>query len=152
MLFLLVMGVIDFGMILNNQSSLRQVTRTVARDVTIDSVDHDGICQNYVDGADSYNVQSKAVICEVKEQLGGEPDTNRVKVVFPEVEGQTRRDKVIVCAQQPMRSLSGMFSSMVDDKVISASVVMRIEIEPDDDKADDVQETPLTGTDWTWCS
>ncbi len=152
LLFLLVMGIIDFGMIINNQSSLRQVTRNVARDVTIDTVDHDGVCVNSIADAATFTSESKAIVCEVKKQISSDPTQSRVKVIFPDGNGQKRRDTVVVCAQQPMRSLSGMFSSMVDSKVLTASVAMRIEIEPPGVKADSVAETSYTGTDWTWCT
>ncbi len=110
------------------------------------------MCVNSIANASNFNVQSKAIICEVKKQISSDPTQSRVKVIFPDGNGQKRRDKVVVCAQQPMRSLSGMFSSMVDSKVLTASVAMRIEIEPPGVKADSVAEAPYTGADWTWCT
>lgn len=150
-LLLFVMGTIDFGMTFNRQASIRQAAREVVRDVTLGEFGSDSSCSLAGVGG---NVASQAIMCSVKEHHRDDSETTRVKLVFPDGNDYARRDEVLLCVMQPAESLSGIFSTFLDDRVLTAAVNMRIEVDLDDGDVVpvDKSETALPGADWSFCA
>ena len=144
LLFLLLSGIIDFGMAFANQNSARQGVREGARQAVVANLDSDGSC-TIVGG--TLPDATRKVICMTKSRIGLPEADTRVMVAF----GGTNQagDSLLVCAQYPLTSATGVFEPVMDGRALTAKVEMRIE------KADLTltagAETALPGEDWSWC-
>jgi hypothetical protein len=86
-------------------------------------------------------------MCLTKDRIGLKQANTRVKIAFSntnEVGGG-----ILVCAQYPMSSATGTFKPVLDNRVLTSKVEMRIE--KVDDTLSAAQETALPGKDWSWC-
>ena len=90
---------------------------------------------------------TKKLMCLTKDRIGLKQSDTRVKVAFAntnEVGGG-----ILVCAMFPMSSITGTFAPVLDGRVVTSKVEMRIE------KVDETlvasAETALNG-DWSWCA
>jgi Flp pilus assembly protein TadG len=136
---LLVMGVIDFGATFNDYNSVRQGVREGARQAVVADWSLD----------DCTGTASQKVSCVTKERIDLDSSRVRVKV---QLEGDYEpSDQLTVCAMYRARSLTGMFGGLLDDRVLTSSITMRIEQIDEDDPITTYAETALSGEDWAWC-
>jgi hypothetical protein len=143
--FLLVSGIIDFGQAYSDLNSARQGVREGARQVVVANFGDDGGCA--VVGA-APNDPTHRAICLTKDRVGMSASETRVKIAF--TGANQVGDSVVVCAQRPMRSITGVFSPVMSGRAITTKVQMRIEkVDPE---VQAVAETALPGTDWSWCA
>ena len=144
LLFMLVAGMIDFGMVFSNLNSTRQGVREGARQAVVAEFGNDTACS--IVGA-TPAATTKKLMCLTKDRIGLKQSDTRVKVAFSntnEVGGG-----ILVCAMYPMTSITGTFEPVLDDRVVTAKVEMRIE--KVDETLTAAAETALNG-DWSWCA
>ncbi len=156
LLFTLLFGIIEFGYQFNNAQSLRQGVREGARQGAVVKFGTSSSCGlSGLTGSPSTDVQK--LMCLTKSQIGLGNGT-RVKVLLADADvatatptGFVEGNALIVCAQTPMQSLSGLFAPFVDGKVIRSKTTMRIEQTPTGSERDGAEAAP-TGSDWAWCT
>lgn len=139
---LLFMGIIDFGTAIADTNSLRQGGRDgVRRAVVADVGDDTGCTIGGFSGSDDL----ARLICQTKKRTGLDAADTRVAVKFDP--SYAEGDELILCTQYPLRSITGFFGFLLDDKIATARVDMRIE------KASlDIEEFEETGGgSWDWC-
>jgi hypothetical protein len=144
-LVLLLFGTVDFGIALLNMNTTRQGTREGARQAVVANFGSSTTCTAT---PDSISGESRKLICLVKNRIGLNAADTRLKVTFP---GANQvGDSLLVCAQYPMRSTTGLLGPALNGRVVRTKVEMRIE------KADTnlvaVTETALPGQNWLWCA
>ena len=144
-LFLLVAGMIDFGLTFSNLNSTRQGVREGARQAVVANFGADASCT--VTGSITSEAAKKA-ICLTKARIGLKDADVRVKI---DIVGSNQiGDSLRVCAQYPMSSATGVFSPVMDGRIITSKVEMRIE--KVDEELTDAQEDALPGESWSWCA
>ena len=144
LLFMLIAGMIDFGMVFSNLNSSRQGVREGARQAVVADFGADTTCP--VVGVTPATA-TKKLMCLTKDRIGLPQTDTRVKVAFAntnEVGGG-----ILVCAMYPMCSVTGTFAPVLDGRVVTAKVEMRIE--KVDESLTAAAETALNG-DWSWCA
>jgi hypothetical protein len=90
---------------------------------------------------------SRKVICLTKDRVGESEADTRVKIVFTGL--NQIGDSLMVCAERPLSSATGIFDPVLDGHVLTSKVEMRIE--KVDAELLAAEETPLSGSDWSWC-
>ncbi len=137
---LLVMGIIDFGMAFNDYNSVRQGVREGARQVVVADWGTDGC---------TTGSSSARAACVTRARIGLSTTDTKVKIVLPT--SYAPGDQVKVCAMYPFRSLSGIFSPVLNGRVAKSKLSMRIEQIDDAAPLTAYQDTPLSGQTWAWC-
>ncbi len=139
---LLFMGIIDFGLAVADYNSLRQGDREGIRRTVVADVGDDTSCS--ISGTPGTDDTTR-VVCLTKDQVGLDPEKTRVAIKFDQTydEGEA----LILCAQYPLRSVTGFFGFLLNSKVVHAQTDMRIE-----KGSLDLVEFSETGLDaWDWC-
>lgn len=149
-LLTLVLGVMDFGWILNTQAGLRQADRTVTREVTLGNFGSSSTCT--LVGVSTAPTATKQVMCRAKSLVGGDASEIRVKIWYPGGVGYAQRESAVICLQRPMPSLSGMFSMFTSGRFITAKADMRIEASDATGAPAAAEETAPTGGSWAFCT
>jgi hypothetical protein len=146
---LLLMGIIDFGFGLSNLNSMRHGTRESVRRAVVADVGSDSTCI-IASGSPAVAGDTKNLVCQIKAQTGLPESKLRVKVVVPKshVEGEP----LILCTQYPLESITGMFSSLLNNKTVHAEVHMRIEKTDPDGAIANFEELKPIGGSWSWCN
>ena len=139
---LLVMGIIDFSIAFNDYNRVRSGVAEGARQ---------GVVANFSAAGCTEASASLNLACITKERIGLDAADTRVKILLPDGTYDVG-DPLRVCAMHDVDSLTGMFDVILDSRVASSSIDMRIERLDDADPVTDYEETPLSGEDWTWCS
>jgi hypothetical protein len=143
-LSLFLFGMMEFGIGFNNLNSLRQGTREGARQGVVDTFGGDTDC--VVTGT-TPSTTVKELICLIKDRIGLAEEDVRVKVAFPTTNDEG--ESLIVCTAYPLTSVTGFFSALLDGKLQTTKVEMRIESANEDLLA--YAETPVPGSSWSWC-
>ncbi len=151
-LFLILFGIIEFGLVLNNFNSLRQGVRDGAREAVVGDVSSTP-CGDLVGvtGAGATSPLTLSLLCDAKESIGiGDRNRVRVKVRFG-TGGYADKQPMVLCAQYNPKSITGMFSPFIDNRQVKSKVQMRIEkvLTPGFAEA---QEAPPAGGNWSWCT
>ncbi len=150
----LLMGFIDFGLNLNNISSVRQAVREGARDVAVGDPG-DAVCTLAagVDEPGTLDInesvlmpKTKALLCGIKEAVPG--SKLRLRLAYPN--GATSGKKGLICAQYQVTSATGFYNALLKDTVTKVQTQMRIERVEED--LDAFTESSLAGQNWTWCA
>jgi hypothetical protein len=134
---LLVFGIIDFGLTLNNYNSVRQGVREGARE---------GVVANF--GTACSGTSEQKLICLVEQQIGLGSNT-RVRLEIDD--DYTVGETLTVCAMHPVQSVTGLFGPMLSGKVLQSKIAMRIEVLDTVDPLSNTTESALAGRDWSWC-
>lgn len=138
---LLVMGIIDFSIAFNDYNRVRSGVAEGARQ---------GVVANFSAAGCAEADASSNLACITKERIGLDAADTRIKVVLPEGT-YTVGDPLRVCAMHDVDSITGMFDVILDTRVATSSIDMRIEKLDDSDPVTDLEETPLSGESWAWC-
>ncbi len=93
-LFLLLFGIIDFGMVYSRQLSVRSSTREATRQAVIGQFGGDSSC-TMVGLSPSSNDPLKEIICSVKADLPIEAADVRVRVQFVNANGDGAADHTL---------------------------------------------------------
>ena len=142
----LVLGIVDFGVELSDNIALRQGVREGARQGVVGTFGSDSSCT--VTGV-TPATPTKQLMCLTKERIGGDDSKVRVKVAL--VGTYQRGSSMVICAQRPMESVSGLFATFMSGREMKTKVTMRIE-DLNGTTFSPAQETAPTGGDWTWCT
>jgi Flp pilus assembly protein TadG len=146
-LVILLTGIIDFGMVLSDQISLRQGVREGARQAAV--ADFGSSCT-----ATGTNADRTKLVCLTKART--DVDDVRVYIKLAPASGTTPvpttptvGQAVIVCAAAPMESLSGFWSPVLADRYLTSETRMRVEVASTLTAGGDVDPS---GEGWAWCS
>ena len=144
-LVLLLFGTVDFGIALLNLNTTKQGAREGARQAVVANFGSSTSC---VATPDSISGEARKLICLVKNRIGLNSTDTRLKINFPDA--NQVGDSLLVCAQYPMRSTTGLLAPALNGRVIRTKVEMRIE--KTDNNLVAVSETALPGQNWSWCA
>jgi hypothetical protein len=139
---LLVMGIIDFSIAFNDYNRVRSGVAEGARQ---------GVVANFSAAGCAEASASLNLACITKERIGLDAADTRVKILLPEGTYEVG-DPLRVCAMHDVDSITGMFDVILDTRVATSSIDMRIERIDSDDPITDFEETPLSGESWSWCN
>jgi len=156
-LMLLVFGVIEFGLAYSNKIAVRQGVREAARQGAVGNFGPTFTtgAPCHLTGAGTASAHVKNLMCLAKSEIGLDSATTRVKVVsgspsFTAPGTFAHTDSIIVCAQYPLDSVSGMFGPFLGGTVLHSKTSIRIEVS--DLVETGGEETPPPGGDWSWCT
>ena len=143
-LFPLLLGIIDYGLWFNDSLNTRQGVREAARL---------GVVQRFDCPTGTNNLQKMQ--CVTKREVGAISGPSYVRISAPD--GWARGNSLLVCAMVRTDAITG-FVPLPNDRIIRSKTQMSIEVAtpvPIGFSAvgpDAVQDTPPTGTDWSWCT
>ena len=148
-LLLLLFAIIDFGAMYNDYLSVRQGTREAARQVAVSTspVAPSGSWTCPVYGAPTTG-DAYALLCYAKDRIGLDASKTRVSIAFtkaPTSPYYLAGNPVVVCAQYPAKSTTGVTAPFLSGKYMTSKVEIRIE-QSSTTFTGTVQETPLTGS------
>lgn len=157
--FLLLMGIVDFGINLSNQIALRQGAREAARQGTVANFGSTSSCGATLTTPGTENM--RRLICLTKDRSGLTAAEPRVAIRFDPAStsypapspGSTAPvgNGLIVCAAVPLTSVSKLLDPVLSDRYIRTKTVMRIE--KGSGVAEGIaNEADPTGEDWAWCT
>jgi len=156
-LMLLVFGTIEFGIAYNDQITLRQGVREAARQGAVGNFGpaYTAGAPCHLTGASTASTNVKDLMCLTKSRIGLDASLVRVKVLsgasdFSSTGTFAKADSLIVCAQYPLKAVTGMFSSFLGHATLRTKTTMRIELT--DIVATSGEETAPSGGDWSWCT
>ncbi|MCB1027752.1 MAG: pilus assembly protein [Microthrixaceae bacterium] len=159
-LFLLLFGIIDFGVVYSRQLGVRTSTREVTRKAVIGQFGGDPSC--VMTGlTPSTNEPLKEIICSIKSDIPIDAADVRVQVMFVDSNGDgtadhTHYDDLMVCTMAQMHSATGFFGPVLNSNAHKARLTMLLEKAPDIKPSIPTLvaggEAPLTGQDWAFCS
>lgn len=155
-LIALLLGIIDFGVGFNDWISLRQGAREGARQAVTGRLGSDTDCA-IQPGSPAFpaSTQVNELVCLVKDRLALDASKTAVKLV---IEGTYAEEKSLsVCAMTRLRSITGLYSALLDDQVLQTAVQMKTEQTIAEatgvsETLTNWQEAPITGGSWTFCS
>jgi hypothetical protein len=137
---LLLLGIIDFGMAFNDYNKVRQGVREGARQIVVADWSTDGC---------TTGSSSARAACVTRARIGLDDVDTKVKIVLPA--GYAAGDPVKVCAMHPFRSLTGLFSPVLNGAVAKSKLTMRIEQIDDAEPIMPYEDAPPGGQSWSWC-
>jgi TadE-like protein len=137
---LLVMGTIDFAIVFNDYNSVRQGVREGARQAVVADWDLGGC---------TTGSSTARVVCLTKERI--DLDASRVRVRVQLGSTYEPGNELTVCAMYQLESTTSFFSALLDDRVVTSSISMRIEQVDADAPLTTGGDAALSGQDWSWC-
>ena len=143
-LFLLLFGIIDYGLWFSDTLGVRQGVREAARQGVVANF---GTSSCTLSGATG-DANSKALMCTAQDRIGATTGDPAIKVIAPN--GWVRGAPLIVCAQVK-DGISGIVP-LPKGQVIQSKVEMSIENAVPGTQFSGGQETAPVGSDWSWCS
>ena len=151
LLILLLFGLIEFGMALNDYQSIRQGVRDGARQAVVKQYGSTGTGCTTVAAPD----EVKKVICITKDRIGMADDEIAVRVEYfapTDASDEADHGAVMVCAQKNVDSVTGAVPA-VDNVNLLSSIVMKMEkpITTGISTSSAYAETPPSGRDWSEC-
>ncbi len=145
LLLLLVFGIIDFGSVYSNRTTVNQGVRDAARQGVVASFGTTTSC-SLAGSVPSGNARN--LVCLTKERIGLSTAKTRVKIVAP-VTYQIG-SQVVVCAEYPIEPVTPLTGRFLTGDALHAKATMRIE-QVATTGLTSVDETAIDG-DWTWCT
>jgi len=123
LLVLLLFGIIEFGIVMNDYQSLRTGVREGARQGVVDNT---GSSTGCLVGT-TMPTEAEQLACQTKDRTSLGEDV-RVRIVVTDGgDPGFGDDTVEVCAASPITSLTGLFSPVLGGRVMSSAVTMRAE-------------------------
>ena len=147
LLFLLLFGIVEFGINMNDYQAIRQGVRDAARQAVVADYGT-GSCApaNATAAANSAAVQCTAREGRRAQRPGGEGRLHRQQHRRP---NNFTADKVKVCAVSKAKSVTGILAPFLKNVYMKSSVEMRAE------KNLTLATTPTpadpSGANWSWC-
>ncbi len=124
LLFLLLFGIVEFGMAFNDFIAVRNGSREGARTAVVNDVNGAPSCT--ITGSPA-NAATKAIVCKTKSRIGLDEDDVKVRI---SLDGTAIGDTVTVCASYPVQSGSGLLAPLLSGKTLTSKVTMRLEQVP----------------------
>lgn len=153
-LFLVLFGIVEFGIAYNDYQSLRQGVREGARQAVVK--DYGSTTDCGLNGPAATQIDDvKKILCQTKERAGLGNEVRvalRVTAVAP---AGYKNNSVKVCAVRSLTSITGFMSPFIDGRHLQAETQMRAErtmgavIDLGD--TSNWHEIDPTGQDWSWC-
>lgn len=144
LILLLLLGMVDFGVRLADRHSLEDGIRDAARQAAVGDLGGDTGCA--LVGPGTPNSATRELVCLAKDRIGLPESDVRVRIAFG-AGGRVEGEPILVCAQYPADSVSGLLPQFGSDQ-LSARSVMRLEA---DSTVAAYAETSLAGG-WPGCS
>lgn len=165
-LFTLVFGVIDFGLVLADSIGIRQGVREGARQATVADWGTTESCGLQLTATGS--TEMKKLMCLTKSRSDMPASSMKVAIRFDPVNSGLASanaypagtgtapsgpvgNGIIVCAITPMSSRTGFFTPIMGGKFMRSKVVMRIEKAAGSSQSP-TQEADPSGANWAWCT
>lgn len=139
----LILGIVDFGFAFNDTISLRQGTREGARQAAVLTTpgpvgggtwNSSNCTTNPTSLAAMSPPDAYDLICYTKQRIGLDENSVRVSIWWDPTTGYTanfsdttKAYSVVVCSQTQLNSRTGLFSGILNSKVINAKTEIRIE-------------------------
>ena len=140
----LLMGFIDFGLNLNNISSVRQAVREGVRDVAVGDPG-DAVCTLIAPANPVVAAKTKNLLCGIRKSVPG--SSVRLRLSYPN--DHESGEKAVICAQYQVASATGFYKSLLTKTVTKVQTQMRIErVETG---LDEFSESTFAGQNWNWC-
>jgi len=168
LLLLVLFGIIEFGAVFNNYVQLRSGVRNAARQGAVASYSTTSCSLNFGTGSTNPGAGDvKNLMCEVQNSVAGGglgmgAGQVAVMVAFapPGLNGANLAgtanaqvgNGLVVCAQYPLTSLTGLFAPYLNGHIIEAKTVIRIEVAGSGTNDGTGAESPPTGGTWSWCN
>ncbi len=157
LLVLVVFGAIEFGKTFNDYQALRQGAREAAREGAVGTFGPTFTtgAPCHLTGASGASDNIKDLMCLAKHQIGLDASKLRVKVLsgasdFSSAGTFAKDHSIIVCAQYPLDTVTGLFSPFLGGKTLRTKAAIRVE--KSDITATGGEETAPSGADWSWCT
>ncbi|HWJ98510.1 MAG TPA: TadE/TadG family type IV pilus assembly protein, partial [Acidimicrobiales bacterium] len=159
LLFFLLFGLIDFGVNLSNEISIRQGVREGARQGSVATFGSTASCGATFTTPGSTNMQK--LICLTKSRTDMTASDVSVAIRFDPTSSSYPAaavgasppvgNGIIVCAASPMVSPSKLLSPLLNGKYLKSKTTMRIE--KGSGVAESItNEADPTGANWSWCT
>jgi len=155
---LLVFGVVEFGVVYNNDITLRQGAREAARQGAVGNF---GVASTtgspcYLTGTTGASTDIKNLMCLAKSQIGLDATKLRIKVLsgnsdFTGSGTFSKNDSLIVCAQYPLDNAAKIVSPLLGGATLRTKTSIRIETAYSTTETGG-EETAPSGKDWSWCT
>jgi len=144
LLFLILFGLIEFGININDFQSIRQATRDAARQAVVGDYGTGSCTPASAAAADN----AAAVQCTARKGAG--ISSLAVKVVFTDLgtANDFSLDKVKVCAVSRAKSTTGIVAPFLTNVYLKSNVEMRAEKQL---TLSNVSDADPTGQNWAWC-
>lgn len=146
-LALIVLGIIQFGSTYNNYESVRQGVRDAARQGVVGQFGSSTSCG--LTGLSVANTQTQELMCLTKTFVGLGNGT-RVKILVLDNVTAPPNGALVVCAQYPQPSSTGLMNQFLGGKMLHTQVQMRIEKALSPAPIADGETAPSGGS-WSWC-
>ncbi len=145
LVLVLFLGIVDFGVAISDYNQLRQGVRESVRRAVVGDVGSDPGCT--IGSPAPTDADTKLLVCLTKDKTGLDASKTQVAVGF-ESNGYLEGEPLILCAQYPLSSVSGLFGGLLNGTIVHTQIDMRIE------KGTLVslgafQESG--GDNWSWC-
>ena len=166
-LFLLIFGLIDFGLIFNDYLQVRNGVQSAARAGAVAAFGN----TTCTPSPDPASTETHKLMCLTKDRVGLNSSDTRVMVRIEDVVDPTNLvpysdgHELVVCAMYPVNSRTKLLSPFLSGKVITTRVAMRIEQttldlhsppltapQPPVGDLATANETPLSGQNWNFCT
>lgn len=162
-LFALVFGVIDFGLVLSDDIGLKQGVREAARQGSVAQFGSRTSCSASLGGSATTEMQKLVCLTKARSDM---PDSQvRVAIRFATADGSAVSsdaypagegsppvgNALLVCATAPMQSRTGFYGPIMSGRHMRSKVVMRIEVAAGTEQRP-VQEVDPSGDGWSWCT
>ncbi|MFL6108291.1 MAG: TadE family protein [Marmoricola sp.] len=144
-LFLLLFGIIQYGLFFNDSLNTRQGVREAARQGVVQMPLSVSTCP----GA---GVTWTKLTCYAKDQIGAVTGDTRVHILIPDTGGWKKPNKLVICAAVKSEGAFGILP-MPDGGVIMSKTAMSIEQDnaPPAGNPPNADADP-SGQSWSWCS
>lgn len=150
----LLFGIVDFGFAFNSYISERQGTAQGGRQAIVANFGSSSTCPlTPLTGAGSDSLETKELMCLVKDRVGLDETDTRVSISFGPG-GYTVGHPVLVCVEYPLSSVTQLFAPLLDGKVLKTKAELRVEQVTTTSGAGAFKaaaETPQSGS-WSWCA
>jgi len=143
-LFLILFGLVEFGVNVNDYQAMRQSVRDSARGAIVGDYGN-GTC---APAAATAAANTAALQCTTR--ANASMPSMAVKVVFTDNNGSTdfSTDKVKICTASKARSITGIIAPFVNTVYLKSNVEMRAE--KNLTLANAADNDP-SGANWSWC-
>jgi hypothetical protein len=147
LLLVLAFGVIEFGAVYNNQIAVRQGVREAARQGAVANWGTSSSCSLH--GATGASTDVQDLMCLAKNRIGLSSSSVYVMVAFDS--SYAPGQGLIVCAQAPIKSYTGLFAPLLNGQFYRTKVEMNIEQAPGSETGGAEDVSGIAGS-WSWCT
>ncbi len=157
-LVLILFGIVEFGMAMNDFQSVRQAVRDGARQGVVadyGSTTSCGLNGAAASASGTPQTNAQELMCTTKAR-GGLGNDLRVRVVYTTGSDPTDYGKVKVCATRQAQSLTGLMRPFLSQVNLRSSIEMRAEKDLSSsgkaaNQLASLSENDPSGANWSWC-